>query len=214
MTSAARPRSMPRRGGWPVSTATAAVIASLCVWGNASAATYNPDHLGGGQIDRVTGICQSVLRLHPSDPPESVRDSVTDPRLEPGENHYEACVATLSDSLRRVNDTHADASADANCRRQGYASESPALAECILNSRGAARANGPQADDASYQTAPAGRYGDTGKRDSIFGPSPAETSRRVELACARIGLNPENQAFDDCVKQTKNTFFAIENPQN
>jgi hypothetical protein len=187
--------------------------AGLALAGCASAGTFNPDNLRLSQIGRVVDICQSVVGYHSYDPPSSVWGAATDPRLEPGENDYQGCVASLSDSMKQVDDARGDAASDVDCRRQGYRSGSPGLAECVLHAREAGDQHA-RAEETSYGSSRSDYPEDTHKSDSIFGPSPAEMDRREQLACAKVGLSPTDAAFDNCVKKMKDTFYAIDNPQN
>jgi hypothetical protein len=197
---------------WRKMTASVAcAIASMGIVACASAAPYNPSHLGAGQVGQISEICQSVMDLRPSDPPVPVWGAATDPRLSPGENHYQGCIASLSTSLQSVNDAHTAALVDEDCRAKGFRSESPELAECVLQRINTKSA--PVAQDLSARP-----VSDRIARESVGSflgfTSPGETARREQLACAQLGLNPAYGAFANCVKDLQDTFYAIDNPEN
>jgi hypothetical protein len=186
------------------SAAMAGAVAAAGLGGCASAQPYNPAGLDGAQLGRVEGVCQSVMGLWANEPPIP---GPGDPRLDPLENHYQGCVASLSGSLRSVDQSYGLAQADRDCRGRGLASGGPDLAQCVLETQRAGALRAPTmtaVSDERVQVAPR----------SFYSAGPHEESRREEMACARLGLNPVDLAFDNCVKDLKDTFYAIDNPQN
>jgi hypothetical protein len=79
--AAPAPTTSAPRARWARST-SALAFAGLV--GCASAATNNPGNLTPDQHARVTRVCETVLRVHP------------------GEQHYDGCVESLSDTLGTV----------------------------------------------------------------------------------------------------------------
>ncbi len=49
---------------------------------------------------------------------------------------------------------------------------------------------------------------------SYFYASPSETHHRMQLSCARLGLDPASGAFADCVAGLQASLFAADNPMN
>jgi hypothetical protein len=179
-------------------------ISAASIAGCALASPYNPAGLSEGQLSRISDICQSAMGLSPNEPPIL---GPGDPRLADGENHYQGCIAALSDSVSRVGEAYGAVRADQDCRARGFAEGTPGLAECVLRSeRTEASVRPMSATPVSDEEAVA--------PGSFYRARPHEETQRVELACARLGLNPVGEPFDDCVKEMKDTFFAIDNPQN
>jgi hypothetical protein len=193
--------------------AAASVIVGASIASCASAAPFNPAGLSGDQLSRVADICQSVMGLHASEPPSGVWGAAVDPRLEPGENHYQGCIASLSNSLRSAGDARGLMRVDDGCRAKGFGSDSPELAECVLQSR---QTRSPSSDFGSqtFAATPVHDAPGRGAVGSFFSARPHEATRREQLACARLGLNPAYASFDSCVKDMDDTFYAIENPRD
>ena len=185
-----------------------AAIAGLAISSCASAETYNPARLDQAHLGEVVGICQSVMGLQADEPPLLGNDN---PRLTPLENHYQGCIASLSGSLRGVADRAAVLTADQTCRTGGAAPGSPQLAQCVLKSVRANRGAAGAGAEALTATPVAGVQIATPAR-SFYGIGNHEKARRIGEACAQLGLNPAYGAFDACVKDMKDTFYAIDNP--
>jgi hypothetical protein len=181
----------------------------------ASAAPYNPDNLGSAQIARVAGICQFVMGLRPSERPVW-GTHLGDLHLAIGASHYQGCVTSLSDSLQQAGTADAAAQADQDCRARGFAAHTPGLAVCVLQALDARTSvTVTSASAAQTQTtaaAPNGAPARTVQVGSFFYASPRETSRREQLACAQLGLEPPGALFAHCVQGLRSTFFAIDNP--
>ena len=192
-------------GGFRLGVMVAAsIIAVTGIASAASAAPYDPSGLDHAQLGRASDICQGVMGLSPRDPPRPVYGAADNPDLTDGENDYQGCVASLSAAAGRADLARAQAQADADCRAKGYRDGSPQLAECVLDSE---RTERPVASYAAYEPAPRSRR-------SYYNAGPADRSRMVEQACAQLGLNPVGGAFDNCVKDMKDTFFSIDNPRD
>jgi hypothetical protein len=200
---------MPR---WRALTAAIACgVACAGVAACASAAPYNPDHLGSAQVARIAGICQFVMGLQPSERP--VWGTHADTNVALGTSHFQGCVTSLSDSLQQVGTADAAAQADQDCRAKGFAPNSPDLAVCVLQalntgSSVAAATRTPSSPPAQTTATPA-RMVAVG---SFFYASPRETVRREQLACAQLGLEPPGALFASCVQGLQQTFFTIDNP--
>ncbi len=124
-------------------------------------------------------------------------------RLEAGQAQFDSCVASLSDSLGRLQESRGAVAAREACAAQGLKAGTPDLALCTLNG---ARA----APSAAVTLASAPAAG--GK--SYFYASSAERHGREQEACARLGLDPTSPAFDSCVAGLASALFAADNPSN
>ena len=103
---------------------------------------------------------------------------------------------------------------DQNCRAKGFAPDSPALAQCVLRAEETQTVSASD-DDRGVSAMPISDAPPQQRPRSFFhSPTPAETARNEALACASLGLNPAHAEFDGCVKDLKDTFYAIENPQD
>jgi hypothetical protein len=186
--------------------AVAFVSATAC----ASTGPYNPDSLASDQVAQVAEICQTAMGLKPSDPPVA-GDYRGSPHLEPGISHYQACIASLSDSLQDVNDAHVASQADADCRAQGFKPGSADLAECVLKSM-ETKPKAAAAKTSTVASSPDSAKATLVSVGNFYLASPHETRRREEIACARLGFEPPNGAFASCVKLLDDNFYAIDNP--
>lgn len=173
----------------------------------ASAEPYNPRGVGPAELSRVESICEMTLGLSPREVASNVWGAAQDPHLDPGENHFQGCVASLSGELSRAAALRATSRADADCRARGLAEASPALAECVYHAREAGPAR-LQAADVPAPLAGGARLG------NFFTASPHEIGRRERLACAQLGLEPGLPEHDACVAHMEDTFFRIDNPQS
>ncbi|HUO12340.1 MAG TPA: hypothetical protein VMU37_06245 [Caulobacteraceae bacterium] len=110
--------------------------------------------------------------------------------VTPGEKHFAACAQSLTDSLRRFERQRWLAVARRDCLARGLEANTAALAECELAAprSGVLRVDGP--------TAPAPSPG--GTRD-YFLISRETALHRMRLACAALGFDPDQGAFDGCV---------------
>jgi hypothetical protein len=188
-----------------MTAALACAVSMLGAAGCASAQPYNPGSLPSGQLSRVADICQSTVGLSPSEPPRPVWGAATNPDLSGGENYYQGCVASLSDYQQAVNQGFTAVAADRDCRAQGYASATPALAECVLRTERTA----PPSDRLAGPTP----VSESASPGSYYSASHRDQNRRIETACAQLGLNPAYSAFASCVKNMKDTFYSIDNPR-
>ena len=188
-------------------------LAAACaatLLGSAACATtpreFNPDALPAMQLSQVDGICQNVMGLQADE--RLTGGNWHSDRLDYDTSKYRGCVTSLSDSMQDQVDQQAMQQASVECKAQGKAAGSPGLALCVLSSRDRLRAAATQASSAVQPPIEAPRA----TPGSFYVVSPNETHRRELTACAAIGLLPTDPAFNACVKNLDQTFFAIDNP--
>jgi hypothetical protein len=185
------------------SLAIAVLSTSACA---AATPAFNPSGLQEAQISRVEAVCQNVMGLSPN---ERLVGGywLGDSQLDYWTSRYRGCVTSLSDSVRTTAEGQANEQADRECRAKGYASGSPDLALCVLQTAHetqAAVTAQPPIQQAS-QPLPAAS-------GSLFYASAGTRHRREELACAAIGIEPTGDAFNACVNDLQRTFHAIDTP--
>ncbi len=188
-----------------ITAACATILASTAACAT-TPTVFNPDGLADSQLGRVAEVCQTVLGLSPKEPLTGGEWSAAGDRLDYWTSHYRGCVTSLSDSVMRISDSQANSQADRDCRARGYASGSPDLALCVLNSKDQPRST-QSAGTTINATLPLPTA--TG---SFFYARPTETRRREQIACAALGLEPDGNDYRGCVKSLDDTFFAIDNP--
>jgi len=179
-------------------------IAGVSAVGCATAPEYNPQSLESTAYTRVAGICQNVIGLSPAERLTGGNWLGND-KLDYWTSHYRGCIVSLSDSLQSARDTEVVQQAEGQCRAKGLQPGSPDLALCVLQAANQHPVpTGSQLAAASQPTAsPPG---------SFYFASPRETARRVQVACAALGLSPAQAEFGTCVTQLKATFYAIDHP--
>jgi hypothetical protein len=175
---------------------------------------YNPDRLPAAQVAQVADLCVNVLGLNPHEGPVGgiYRGS---PHLDDGVNHYQACVAALSDSLRDVAAANAAAQTNADCRAKGFASGTPGLATCVLRGMDSSSRTQEMPAGAATPTdagTPAPAVAAAARPSNFFLDSPRVTRRKEESACAQLGLVPPGGEFARCVRLLHDDFFSIDNP--
>jgi hypothetical protein len=169
-------------------------VASLSIADCATAGPFNPAGIPSGQVTRVGQICQSVMGI------------------EPGEEHYYACVSSLSDSVKGLDQSDAMQRAHSACAERGLEPDSPGFAECVLRTSDAAALSGANLSDSG--TAQAVSTTDRRSSKSYFYTSPRDVFHREQLACARLGFDPAYSAFDSCVASLGSALFDADNPMN
>lgn len=112
-------------------------------------------------------------------------------RVRRGEAHYDACVSSLSDSLQSASHDRMVRELSEGCIEKGLAPGGAGLAECVLQSSG-------------EKPTSSGSY---------FYASPYEVSRRVRLSCARLGFDPANGAFTNCVASLAAALNPVDEPE-
>lgn len=167
----------------------------------ASTQPYNPNHLSADQITQVGDVCQTIMDFRPS---EGLTDNLSpgSPDASPYTNRYRGCIATLSNSLTRVAVVHASTRAEQSCLSQGFVVGSSDLARCVLTAEAQ-----PQLPTQLQLAAlnPTAYLVSTGGSSS--GPVPASV-RKEQLACADVGINPNDQVFAACVQGLKDVGWA------
>jgi hypothetical protein len=180
----------------------------------AATGPYDPDNLGTEQVANIANSCQSTMGLSPNDRPV-LGIYGGSPYLEGEVSHYQVCIASLSDSLRSAGEAQAASQAHQDCRAKGLQSNSPELAECMLQSFRA----GPNVASVQAQSLMVASHSDENAPRSVprsvkslFYASPRETRSREEMACAQLGVEPPYGAFASCVQLSQHNFCAIGNP--
>jgi hypothetical protein len=173
----------------------------------ATVPAYNPEHLQAAQLERVSGICQTVMGL---DPNETLQAGGQFRGLGFGNNtsHYRVCILSLSESLQGIVDAQLTQSADAACAAKGLAPGSSDLALCVLNRSG----NRPVSGDS--QTSAVAESGDALPQAliSYYRASAHDRGQLEGQACASLGLNPAQNGFTNCVKKINQALHSIDSP--
>jgi hypothetical protein len=172
----------------------------------AAVPVYNPDHLQAVQFEHVSDICQNVMGLSPQEPLKG-GDWLGQPRLDYDTSHYRVCIISLSDSLQSAVDARLTQQADADCRAKGLTPGSSDLALCVLN-----YVNERPADDTQPASATLSRVALPQPTTSYYYASPHDYVRRERIACAALGLEPAQSAFDTCVANINHALHAIDTP--
>jgi hypothetical protein len=179
----------PRSGGRATAGLLIGAIAIAGMVGAAAAGAYNPSRLAPEQLVQVHQICRSVMGI-----PEGFGLS-TD------------CVANLSSSAVILSQGRAHGVALDEARRaclgKGLAAGDPGLPVCELS---AASDHGAPAGGAA--TARIDTSGLTRPAKSYFNASFNEVRRREQMACARLGYDPINGRFANCVASLDSALFA------
>jgi hypothetical protein len=171
---------------------------------------YNPDHLSEAQYTKVAGICQNVMGLSPSEPRTGGYWRGND-ELGHFTSHYRGCIVSLSDSLQLVDSSLVMQHAEKDCRAKGFLTGSPDLALCVLQTAESHPEPTPVQVSAAAAIVVSEKLPASG---SYYRASPDESVRREQMACAALGLDPDNEAFGRCVKNLDDTFYDIDNPIN
>jgi hypothetical protein len=190
-------------------TATCAMACASIV-GCATPNTYNPDRLSDAQYTKVAGICRNVMGLSPSEPRTGGYRRGND-ELGYFTSDYRGCIVSLSDSLQLVDDSLVMQHAENDCRVKGFRTGSPDLALCVLQTARSHPDPTPVQGSAAAAIAVSEKLPAAG---SHYRASPRETAQREQMACAALGLDPNAQAFDRCVKHLDDTFYDIDNPSS
>jgi hypothetical protein len=167
----------------------------------ASTPPYNPYHLETDQIAQVGEICQTMLGFKPS---EGLTDNLWpgNPDPEAFSNRYRGCIATLSSSLRRAVTARAARQAERDCTSRGFAAGSSDMALCVLTAQEAPMPGTPVRLTSSIVTPFL-----TPTPPTFNGPVPAK-ARKEQVACAEVGLDPNEDAFASCVQGLKSVSWT------
>jgi hypothetical protein len=165
----------------------AGVVAFSGVAGCATAGAYpyNPDRLAEAPLGQIGHLCQAVIGV------------------QPPEERYFVCIASLSDSMKNIDRGQALEQARRDCLSKGLGG--PDLAVCIVRSADQEHASGPG-------LAMSGPMEEPGLSKTYPYASQRELHRREELSCARLGLDPAGGAFASCVGGLDSALFAADNP--
>ncbi len=112
--------------------------------------------------------------------------------LAPGEKHFAACEQSLADSLHKLRQGEGFASARRGCMDRGYRPNTAGLAQCEL----AATPTGVPQGPAYNAPVPGGSR-------SYFVVSREVAFQRDELACAKLGFDPAQNAVADCASDLR-----------
>jgi hypothetical protein len=158
---------------------------------------YNPDHLSTGNISQVGKICQTVMGLQPS---EELTENLWpgDPDPASDTNDYRGCVATLSNSLELAAAAGEASQAERECRAKGLKGGSAQSAVCVLTAE-EAKHTLVQQQLPGINVAPFLQQTTVDSDHHV-----PEGLRRAQLACAEIGLDPNQGVFNSCVRGLSN----------
>jgi hypothetical protein len=121
--------------------------------------------------------------------------------VAPGEKHFAACQQSLSDSQHNLREGQGYASARRDCLGRGYRPNTPGLAECELAATPVSDPRGPTYD------APV-----PGGSRSYFLVSRDVAFQRDQLACAKLGFDPAQNAFADCASDLRAALARASEP--
>ena len=121
--------------------------------------------------------------------------------LAPGEKHFAACQQSLSESLHNLRQGEGFASARRDCLGRGYRPNTPGLAQCELAATPTSQPRGPAYD----ALAPGGSR-------SYFLVSREVAFQRDQLACAKLGFDPAQNAFADCASDLRAALARASEP--
>jgi hypothetical protein len=179
---------------------TQLLAVTLAFAGCASNAPPYPQHLSITQVGQVAEICKEVMGLDPTEPLVANLWS-GDPDPDSMTNNYRGCVASLSSSLEGVPAAWGQRLALDHCRASGLEPGTSELGTCVFRTVEATSAS-VAAETAFLVVTP---FGDL--------PEPASSSaslagRRERLACAEIGLEPSQRAYESCVSGLRDVLAA------
>lgn len=170
-------------------SAGACVTLAAC----ASSAPYNPDHLSADRISQLGEVCQTVMGFQPS---EALTENLwpDNPDSSVSTNSYRGCIATLSDSLQQVAAVQASRQAERECHLKGFDTGSSDLALCALTAEQTPISTTPirlaSLTDTPFLTS----------NKPTFSAQVPNTVHKEQVACAELGLDPNEEAFAGCVR--------------
>jgi len=185
----ALPRPASRSCAAAALTASACAVLASC----ASAPPYNPKHLSAEKLAQVGDVCQNVLGFRASEP---LTDNLWpyNPDSSSSTSRYQGCIATLSSGLNRVEVARAASQSEQDCRSQGFVAGSSDLALCVL---GVKNEPGSPPKTLLVSLDPKAFLLSSGPGSPR---APAAVSKE-ELACANIGIDPNDAEFASCVQR-------------
>jgi hypothetical protein len=181
-------RAFPSRGRAAASLLVGALsIAGLA--GCATAGPYNPSRLAPTQLSQVQQLCRSVMGI-----------SV-------GIGLYSDCVENVSGSAVAIAQARGLSAARRDCLAKGFTPGQTGLSKCELTTVSQRSAPGLAAADVRIDTSGLER-----PAKSYFNASFDEGRRREQDVCARLGYDPINPGFAQCVASLDTAIFASLHP--
>lgn len=157
----------------------------------ASNAPRPPQDLTITQVGQVAEICEEVMSLDPTEP---LVDNLWpgDPDPDSVTNNYRGCIASLSSSLEGVPAAWGERLALDQCRASGLQPGTSELGTCVLRTVEAISAS-VAPETAFLVVTPFSDIPEAGSSGASL------SDRRERLACAEIGLEPSQRAYESCV---------------
>jgi hypothetical protein len=181
-------RVFPSRGRALASLLIGALsIAGLS--GCASAGPFNPSHLAPTQLSQVQQLCRSVMGI-----------SI-------GTGLFSDCVENASGSAVAIAQARALAAARRSCLDKGLAPGQVGLSQCELTKVSQRSAPALAAADVQVDTS-----GLEKPAKSYYYASFDEGRRREQDVCVRLGYDPINTGFAQCVASLDTAIFASLHP--
>jgi hypothetical protein len=180
----------------------AAVAMAIAIAACASNAPRSPQNLSVTQVGQVAEICEEVMGFEPSEP---LVDNLWpgDPDPDSVTNNYRGCVASLSSSLEGVPAAWGERLALDQCRASGLEPGTSELGTCVLRTVEATSAS-VGAETAFLVVTSFGDIPDAASSSASL------SGRRERLACAEIGLEPSQRAYESCVSGLRDVLSANE----
>jgi hypothetical protein len=168
----------------------------------ASNAPRHPQHLSITQVGQVAEICEEVMGLESTEP---FVDNLWpgDPDPDSVTNNYRGCIASLSSSLEGVATAWGERLALDHCRASGLQPGTSELGTCVLRTVEATSAS-VAPETAFLVVTP---FSDMPEAASS---SASLSDRKERLACAEIGLEPSQRAYESCVSGLRDVLSANE----
>jgi hypothetical protein len=168
----------------------------------ASNAPRDAQDLSITQVGQVAEICEEVMGFEPTEP---LVDNLWpgDPDPDSMTNSYRGCVASLSSSLEGVPAAWGERLALDHCRATGLQPGTSELGTCVLRT----------VEETSASVVPETAFLVVTPPSEMLEAASSSASlseRRERLACAEIGLEPSQRAFESCVRGLRDVLSARE----
>jgi hypothetical protein len=166
-----------------------------------AAPPYNPFRLSADQLTQVGEVCESTMGFRPS---EALTDNLWPGNPDPATstNSYRGCVATLSISLKEAATARASRQAERECPSKGFTTGSSDSALCVLT----AEELPPPANETRLASTTIKPFL-VSTRPAYSGHEPSGVPKE-KLACAELGLDPNEDAFSACARSLKSVEWA------
>jgi len=181
-------RAFPSRGR-AVASLLIGALSIAAASGCASAGPYNPSSLAPTQLGQVQQLCRSVMGI-----------SI-------GTGLDSDCVENVSGSAMAIAQARALGAARHACLGKGLAPGQVGLSRCELTTVSQRSAPTLAAADVKVDTS-----GLEKPAKSYYNASFDEVRRREQDVCARLGYDPINAGFDQCVGSLDAALFASMHP--